>query len=313
MGERPPTTDPGAALRRRRAARQRVIRRRRLVAAAGLVALTVLVVVALGGIGGGTTPQRGRTTAGVATVPVASRRAPTLSPRERERRREAAAVAAFQRRSWFITHGGSGKKEIALTFDDGPGPYSERLLDVLRRKHAAATYFEVGFMVRYFNDALKEQLRLGYPVGDHTEDHKNLAALSAADQRREIEDQTQWITKYGGPKPTLFRAPYGAWNATTKGLLQRAHMLAVFWSVDTDDWRQPGTQAIVDRVLDGAHPGAIVLLHDAGGTRTQTIAALPTIIDTLRRRGYTLVTVPRLIADDPPSGHQREPLGLEGD
>jgi peptidoglycan/xylan/chitin deacetylase (PgdA/CDA1 family) len=78
-------------------------------------------------------------------------------------------------------------------------------------------------------------------------------------------------------------------------------MLMVLWTIDTDDYRQPGTQTIVSRVLAGIRPGAIVLLHDAGGTRTQTVAALPKIIRALRARGYRIVTVPRLLLDNPPS------------
>jgi peptidoglycan/xylan/chitin deacetylase (PgdA/CDA1 family) len=95
--------------------------------------------------------------------------------------------------------------------------------------------------------------------------------------------------------------------------LRALHLLMVLWSVDTDDYLQPGVSAIVQRALAGAHPGAIILMHDAGGTRTQTIAALPTIIQTLRARGYRLVTVPQLLRDDPPPPGQPLPSSLRGD
>ena len=101
----------------------------------------------------------------------------------------------------------------------------------------------------------------------------------------------------------LFRPPYGSFNATTMRELQSLHLLMVLWSVDTDDYLQPGVSVIVQRALAGARPGAIILMHDAGGTRTQTIAALPTIIRGLRARGFHLVTVPQLLKDDaPPPG-----------
>ena len=87
----------------------------------------------------------------------------------------------------------------------------------------------------------------------------------------------------------------------------------VLWTVDTDDYLQPGVSAIVHRVLAGARPGAIILMHDGGGDRTQTIAALPLIVRALRKRGYDLVTVPQLILDDPPQGHQTLPGHLSGD
>ena len=90
-------------------------------------------------------------------------------------------------------------------------------------------------------------------------------------------------------------------------------MLLVLWSVDTDDYLRPGVDAIVTRALAGAKPGAIILMHDAGGERSETIAALPRIVHALRARGYTLVTIPKLVLDDPPQGHQPTPTSLTGD
>jgi peptidoglycan/xylan/chitin deacetylase (PgdA/CDA1 family) len=91
------------------------------------------------------------------------------------------------------------------------------------------------------------------------------------------------------------------------------HLLMVLWSVDTGDYLQPGVSVIVQRVLEGAHPGAIILMHDAGGNRSQTVAALPTIIHKLRARGFHLVTVPQMMADDPPPHGQPLPTNLSGD
>ena len=91
------------------------------------------------------------------------------------------------------------------------------------------------------------------------------------------------------------------------------NLLMVLWSVDTGDYLQPGVETIVQRVIAGAHPGAIFLMHDAGGDRAQTIAALPTIIHELRARGFRLVSVPQLLADDPPPHGQPLPTNLSGD
>jgi peptidoglycan/xylan/chitin deacetylase (PgdA/CDA1 family) len=109
----------------------------------------------------------------------------------------------------------------------------------------------------------------------------------------------------------MFRPPDGDWNATTLQLLHKYHMLMVLWSLDTDDWQLPGATTIVHRVLSGAKPGTIVLMHDAGGNRSETIAALPKVIRGLRARGFKLVTVPQLLHDNPAPKHQNFSL-LDG-
>ena len=116
-----------------------------------------------------------------------------------------------------------------------------------------------------------------------------------------------------GPRPVLFRPPYGSFDSTTLRELRRLHLLMVLWSVDTDDYEQPGVPTIMGRALEGAHPGAILLLHDAGGTRAQTVAALPLIIEGLRKRGLKPVTVPQLLHDDPPPAGLPMPSNLAGD
>jgi peptidoglycan/xylan/chitin deacetylase (PgdA/CDA1 family) len=137
-----------------------------------------------------------------------------------------------------------------------------------------------------------------------------MAFLSPPAQDDQIVTQTEWLHRYHAPFPRLYRPPYGSFNRATFAILRRLHMLMVLWTVDTRDYLQPGVGALVSRVLAGARPGAIILMHDAGGTRTQTIEALPAIVHALRRRGYRLVTVPRLILDDPPRHRQFLPTGL---
>jgi peptidoglycan/xylan/chitin deacetylase (PgdA/CDA1 family) len=212
----------------------------------------------------------------------------------------------------YVTIGGGRKREIALTFDDGPGPYTPRVLDVLRRRRVPATFFIVGQSLNSFGRTLRTELRDGFVIGDHTENHKPLALLSEHDQRAQLVDQAFRVHGYGAPYPRLFRPPYRSFNATTLAVARKLHMLMVLWTVDSADYRQPGTNAIVSRVLSGARPGAIILMHDAGGTRTQTLAALPTIIQRLRGKRYRLVTVPKLLRDDPPRKTQALPPGRVG-
>src|SRR6202030_849839 len=132
------------------------------------------------------------------------------------------------------------------------------LLSVLERLHVRATFFEIGAMLRYFSASTIRELRDGDVVGDHTETHPELARLSAHDQHEELFEQIARIELLGGPRPRLFRPPYGSFNATTFAELHKLHLLMVLWSTDTRDFAMPGVQAIVQSALAGAHPGAII-------------------------------------------------------
>ena len=163
--------------------------------------------------------------------------------------RENRAIDRLLARQPFISAGGGERREIALTFDDGPGPYTPRLLDQLQRLHVPATFFEIGFMFQWFHGSASRQLRMGDVIGDHTETHPMMAELSASAQQSQILDQTQWVRKYGGPFPRLWRPPYGSYNSTTLAILHREHMLMVLWTIDTDDYLRPGVSAIVHKAL----------------------------------------------------------------
>jgi peptidoglycan/xylan/chitin deacetylase (PgdA/CDA1 family) len=226
---------------------------------------------------------------------------------------DANAVSTVLAYTPFVKEGADRGHDIALTFDDGPGPYTPGVLSVLERLHVHATFFEVGKMLQYFSASTVRELEDGDVIGDHTETHPEMAGLSAHEQYEELFEQIARIELAGGPRPTLFRPPYGSFDATTMRELHRLHLLMVLWSVDTEDYQRPGVSVIVRNALAGAHPGAIILMHDAGGNRTQTIRALPTIIRALRARGFQLVTVPRLLADDPPPAGLHLPSSLSGD
>ena len=204
----------------------------------------------------------------------------------------------------YVRVAGAQHREIALTFDDGPGPYTPAILAILRGRHVSATFFEVGILERYFHASTRAMTAAGDVVGDHTEAHAPMSRLKASDQRLALLQDASVLSRYGAPFPRLFRPPYGMFNAATLALLSRYHMLMVLWTVDTNDYRRPGVRAIVRAAVKGARPGAIILLHDAGGNRAQTVAALPKIIAALRARGYTLVTVPRLLLDNPVTKRQ---------
>jgi peptidoglycan/xylan/chitin deacetylase (PgdA/CDA1 family) len=297
-----PASPQPAGSQERPAAAQ--LRRRRVGAVLGLGVLVVVLVVAISGSHEGRTASPGAS----AKEPVA-RTHPPSEPESDER----AAVRSVLAYTPFVREGGGRGREIALTFDDGPGPYTPEVLAVLERNHVHATFFAIGKMLRYFSASTVREIEDGDVIGDHTETHPMMAQLSPHDQYEELFEQIARIELLGGRRPVLFRPPYGSFNATTLHELHSLHLLMVLWSVDTDDYQQPGVQVIVERALAGAHPGAIILMHDAGGTRTQTIAALPSIIRGLRARGFRLVTVPQLLMDDPPPAGQPLPPNLSGD
>jgi peptidoglycan/xylan/chitin deacetylase (PgdA/CDA1 family) len=239
-----------------------------------------------------------------------------LSPPQRAalvRRAQQLAVAHVRSYTPLIAEGGSAGHEVALTFDDGPGPYTAKLVTVLNKLGVHGTFFAIGENERYFEAGTLAELRSGDVVGDHTETHPMMATLSKHDQREEIFEQALRVELLGAPRPQLFRPPYRSFDATTFRELRKLHMLMVLWSIDTADYTQPGVHAIVQRALAGVHAGSIILLHDGGGNRSQTIAALPGIVRGLRKRGLQPVTVTRLLLDDPPPRGQPIPTNLTGD
>lgn len=286
---------------------EHVYRRRRAVAGIVALALLALVIAALSSHGGS---AHSATTAAHAKV------APKRTPAEAQAQMRAAEEGAIDHVLSYtpaITAGGAHGNEVALTFDDGPGPYTQQLVGVLNRYDVHATFFAIGEEERYFSPGTSLELRSGDVVGDHTETHPMMASLSAHDQYEELFEQIARIELLGGPRPRLFRPPYGSFDATTFKLLHKLHLLMVLWSTDTDDYTIPGVGAIEQSALAGAHPGAIILMHDAGGDRSETIAALPTIIEGLRKKGLRPVTIPRLMLDDPPPPGQPLPTSLAGD
>jgi peptidoglycan/xylan/chitin deacetylase (PgdA/CDA1 family) len=275
-------------------------RRRGALALAALAVLSLVVGLATGAGSGGTPARRGaalgtRYFAQLRTLAGAGPDSFTASAR-------AAETTAINRTLGYTPYvrvAGSQHREIALTFDDGPGPYTPAILSALEREHAPATFFEVGMLERYFHASTSAIVARGYPIGDHTESHAAMSRLSMRDQQRELLQDAAAVGDFGAPFPRLFRPPYGLWNAITLKLLKRYRMLMVLWTVDTSDYESPGVGVIADAAVRGARPGAIILMHDAGGNRSQTVAALPIIIRELRRRGYRLVTIPRLLLDNP--------------
>jgi len=199
---------------------------------------------------------------------------------------------------------GSGKgRLVALTFDDGPGPYTAAVVRELRRLKAPATFFEIGFEISGYRRLVANMVRWGFVIGDHTWNHPQLTALSSALVTNEILSTKDLITKVTGAPPLFMRPPYGAQDARIRTLAGRLGLATTLWSIDTRDWSRPGVPAIVDSALQ-ARPGMIILMHDGGGNRSETVAAIPAVVRGLRARGYHLVTLPQLLALAPPTGRR---------
>lgn len=287
--------------------------RRRQLGALAALAILALLIGAIAGAGGcGGTPARHPHAAAIGWYGrlrvLAGSGARSLSAEERTR--ENAAIDRTLAHTPFVRLAGTQHRLIALTFDDGPSPYTDALLAELQRLRVPATFFVVGYQLPDFAPQLQRELAAGLPVGDHTEAHANLAHLTAADQRLQVVEDAQKIVSYGGRYPRLFRPPYGSYNETTHAVLHRLRMLSILWSIDSEDYTKPGAAAIVRNVVTKARPGSIVLMHDGGGDRSETVAAIAPIVRALRRQGYRFVTVPRLLLENPPPAQQELPPGF---
>jgi peptidoglycan/xylan/chitin deacetylase (PgdA/CDA1 family) len=182
-------------------------------------------------------------------------------------------------------------KVVALTFDDGPSEYTERFLAVLREKDVPATFFEVGQEMPGREATMRQILAEGDEIGDHTMNHVEYPGYG------QIAGAAERIEQYTGFRPCLFRPPGGAVNSSVVATAGSLGMKTITWDVDPRDWSLPGTSEIYSNIVDNTRPGSIVLMHDGGGPRDETLAALPRIIDTLRGRGYSFATVSQLLGD----------------
>lgn len=187
-------------------------------------------------------------------------------------------------------------RSMVLTFDDGPDPrYTPAILRTLRRHDVRAMFFVCGGMAAHNRDLLREIADDGHVVGNHSWSHPLLTRLRRPTIAAELGRTSDIVARTTGVAPVWFRAPYGAWNRWAFEIGAELGMEPLAWTVDTLDWTEPGTGTIIRRVLDGAGPGVVVLSHDAGGDRSQSVQALRTYLPELLDAGYgiTLPALPR--------------------
>ena len=175
---------------------------------------------------------------------------------------------------------------VALTFDDGPNPqWTPRVLDLLDQYHVHAVFFVVGSEVKKYPQLAREIVRRGHVIANHSFSHSQLTKLDDTAVRRELLHTNDLIESATTTRPECMRPPYGDTDARVAADVRHVGLRQILWNVNPEDYTKPGAGAIAARIVAGARPGAILPLHDGGGNRSQTVAALPAIINGVRAKG----------------------------
>lgn len=184
-----------------------------------------------------------------------------------------------------------GPKVIALTIDDGPSPvYTPQVLRLLAKYKVTATFSMIGIEVASYPGVARDVVQAGHLISNHTWRHLDLQLLSASAAIEEMDRATTAIHAATGITPHMFRAPYGAWSSTVIRHCDQAGMMPLDWSVDPRDWARPGVRSIVTNIMRHTQSGSIILEHDGGGDRSETVAALKIVIPRLLDEGYRFTT-----------------------
>lgn len=194
-----------------------------------------------------------------------------------------------------VRQGPTTGRRVALTFDDGPSPYTAKILDILKRARVPATFFVQGDHIGGAEALLRRMLAEGHMIGNHSFTHPylNRATTDIGREIRRTQDAIKAAT--GGFVPCLLRPPFGAVDQRVIDELQNRHLTNVLWTVNPVDYTNPGSAAIKRTILAEVVPGAIIVDHDGGGNRSQTVKAMPGVIKALKARSYKFVTVDRLL------------------
>lgn len=189
------------------------------------------------------------------------------------------------------------KKQVALTFDDGPHPrLTKEILAILKEYGVKATFFMIGENVKTYPEIAKAVADAGHEIGNHTEKHRHISSLNESSLTQELEACKDHIFEVCGVYPTLFRPPEGVTSAFVLKCAEKFSYPVILWSIDTKDWEIKNTGKITDSVLSGIKPGAIILMHDYVGKNSKTPAALRALLPRLLEQGYEFVTVSELLA-----------------
>lgn len=187
---------------------------------------------------------------------------------------------------------------IAFTFDDGPSlRYTPEILRLLSRYHAHATFFVLGTEVKHYPQIAHEIIQQGSVIANHGYNHVNYFHVGVAATARDAQRLTDLLQKEHLPEAPFYRPAYGNSNHQLVASMARHGITLTLWSIDTRDWAMPGISFITRKILSAAQPGAIVLMHDSGGNRTETVHALAAVLPVLQAEGYRIVTLPQYVKD----------------
>jgi peptidoglycan/xylan/chitin deacetylase (PgdA/CDA1 family) len=213
---------------------------------------------------------------------------PAAAPSHPAQRHPASVRGAADRPLYYID---DGRRAIALTIDDGPSPvYTPQLLSLLNKYRVTATFSMVGANVAAHPGLARQVADAGHMIVNHTWTHANLSALAPAAVRDQMSRASDAIHHATGTAPGMFRAPYGAWSPAVLKRCEQMRLAPLDWSVDPRDWARPGVSAIVRNIIRNTRTGSIILEHDGGGDRSQTVAALDIVLPRLLASGFRFRT-----------------------
>ena len=206
-----------------------------------------------------------------------------------------ATTYKFQLFGDLITHVNTNEKVVALTYDDGPNPpYTNQILDVLKRFQVKATFFVVGKNIEQHPETTRRTISLGHELGNHSFSHEQMISKNMFFIKSEIEKTDQLLRQLGIRSKIHFRAPFGLKRVRLPFILARMRKKNVLWNIDPKDYAASSPEIIVDHILKQIKPGSIILMHDGGGERAITVAATETLIQKLQKKGYQFKTVSEL-------------------
>ena len=205
---------------------------------------------------------------------------------------------------WFgrtFARGARGAKQMALTYDDGPNdPHTPRLLEVLAKHNVKATFFVIGRYVQRRPDLVRELVKAGHVVGNHTFTHPHLAVSAAVETTNQLEECQRAVQEVSGEAPRLFRPPFGSRRPATLRIARSMGLEPVMWNVTSWDWKMPPADKIVQICMRQMRGGDVILMHDGGhrafgADRSRTVLATERLIERHKSEGYEFVTIQQMM------------------